>query len=163
MKEYGESVFIDPRLLDLNTSWSWVVSFTPLPLNPRGKRPRYPSNKTLGGRGGEVVKALCYKPDGSGFETPWGTRIFFSLPNPSGRTMSRGFTQPLTEMNISTQIPKWLRFSFWKGESYVNCLRFCITPCKLLLLRFNSRKCYTPQGTKSIEHLELRWKDRPMW
>jgi hypothetical protein len=30
---------IDPRFLDLGTSWRSVVSFTPLPLYPRGKPP----------------------------------------------------------------------------------------------------------------------------
>jgi hypothetical protein len=28
-----------PTFLDLGTSWRWVVSFTPRPLNPRGKKP----------------------------------------------------------------------------------------------------------------------------
>jgi hypothetical protein len=35
---------IDPRFLDLGTSWRWVVSFTPLPLYPR-----YPLDRRLGG------------------------------------------------------------------------------------------------------------------
>jgi hypothetical protein len=33
MKAYGNGC-IDPHLLDLGTSWRWVVSFTPLPLYP---------------------------------------------------------------------------------------------------------------------------------
>jgi hypothetical protein len=40
---------IDPRFLDLGTSWRWVVSFTPRPLYPRGKSPRYPFERRLGG------------------------------------------------------------------------------------------------------------------
>jgi hypothetical protein len=39
---------IDPYF-DLGTSWRWVVSFTPLPLYPRGKRLRYPLVRRLGG------------------------------------------------------------------------------------------------------------------
>jgi hypothetical protein len=39
---------IDPCFLHLGTSWRWVVSFTPLPLNPRGKRPRYSLDRRLG-------------------------------------------------------------------------------------------------------------------
>jgi hypothetical protein len=35
-----------------------------------------------------MVKALCYKPEGRGFDTRWGK--FLNLPNPSG---------PLTEMS----------------------------------------------------------------
>jgi hypothetical protein len=40
---------IDPHYLDLGTSSRCVVSFTPLPLYPRGKRPRYPLDRSLGG------------------------------------------------------------------------------------------------------------------
>jgi hypothetical protein len=35
-----------------------------------------------------VVKALCYKPEGRGFDTRWGE--FLNLPNPSGRTRPWG-------------------------------------------------------------------------
>jgi hypothetical protein len=38
--------------------------------------------------GSVVVKALCYKPDGRGFDTRWGD--FLNLPNPSGRTRPWG-------------------------------------------------------------------------
>jgi hypothetical protein len=40
---------IDPRILDLGTSWRLVVSFAPRPLYPRGKSPQYPLNRSLGG------------------------------------------------------------------------------------------------------------------
>jgi hypothetical protein len=43
------SGYIDPRFLGLGTSWRWVVSFTPLPLYLRGKSPRYPLDRRLGG------------------------------------------------------------------------------------------------------------------
>jgi hypothetical protein len=39
MKTYRGSGCIDPHFLDLGTSWSWVVSFTPLPLYPRERAP----------------------------------------------------------------------------------------------------------------------------
>jgi hypothetical protein len=35
-----------------------------------------------------VVKALFYKPEGNGFENPWGD--FLNLPNPSGLTRPWG-------------------------------------------------------------------------
>jgi hypothetical protein len=38
-----------PHILNLDTKWSWVVSSTPLPLYPRGKRPRFPLDRRLGG------------------------------------------------------------------------------------------------------------------
>jgi hypothetical protein len=43
-----------------------------------------------------LVEALCYKPEGSRFESRmrW---FFFNLPNPSNRAMALGSTQPLTE------------------------------------------------------------------
>jgi hypothetical protein len=70
---------IDPRILDLCTSWRWVVSFTPLPLYPRGKSPRYQLDRILGepqspsGRRGEE-KIL----------DPTGTRT----PNPRSSSQS---------------------------------------------------------------------------
>jgi hypothetical protein len=44
-----------------------------------------------------VIEELCYKPEGSGFDSRWG--IFFSAPNPFSRTMTPGFTQTATEMS----------------------------------------------------------------
>jgi hypothetical protein len=40
---------IDPQFLDLSFNCRWVVSFTPLPLYHRGKGPRYPLDRRLGG------------------------------------------------------------------------------------------------------------------
>jgi hypothetical protein len=42
----------------------------------------------VGARGSVVVKALCYKPEGRGFDTRWGE--FLNLPNPPGRTRPWG-------------------------------------------------------------------------
>jgi hypothetical protein len=44
--------------------------------------------RTSGARGSVGVKALRYKPEGSGFETRFGE--LFNLPNPSGRTRTWG-------------------------------------------------------------------------
>jgi hypothetical protein len=41
-----------------------------------------------GARGSVVVKALCYKPEGRGFDTRRSD--FLNLPNPSGRTKPWG-------------------------------------------------------------------------
>jgi hypothetical protein len=38
-----------PHFLDIGTSWKWAVSFTPRPLYLRGKNPRYPLDRRLGG------------------------------------------------------------------------------------------------------------------
>jgi hypothetical protein len=40
---------IDPHFLELGTSWRSVVSFTPRPIYSRGKSPRYPVDRRLGG------------------------------------------------------------------------------------------------------------------
>jgi hypothetical protein len=48
-KTYGGSGCIDPRFLDLGTSWRWVVSFTLLPFYPWGNSLRYPWHRRLGG------------------------------------------------------------------------------------------------------------------
>jgi hypothetical protein len=49
MKAYWGSGSIDPYILDLGSTWRWVVSFTPRPLYPQGKIPWYPLNRRLGG------------------------------------------------------------------------------------------------------------------
>jgi hypothetical protein len=52
-----------------------------------------------------VVKSLCYKPGGLGFDTRLGE--FLNLPNPSGRT--RLWAQHLTEMSTgNTEIIMFL-------------------------------------------------------
>jgi hypothetical protein len=49
----------------------------------------------VGARGSVVVEALCYKPEGRGIASRRGG-FFSNLPNPSGRSMALGLTQPLT-------------------------------------------------------------------
>jgi hypothetical protein len=49
-----------------------------------------------GARGSVVVKTLCYKPEGRGFDSRWVE--FLNLPNPSGRTRPWGLLS-LTEMS----------------------------------------------------------------
>jgi hypothetical protein len=65
MKTYEGSGCMDPRLLDLRTSWSGVVIFTPLLLftpSHRWMEPPYPLNRRMCGpqsrferRGGEKI------------------------------------------------------------------------------------------------------------
>jgi cytochrome b subunit of formate dehydrogenase len=54
--------------------------------------------------GGVVVEALCYKPEGLGFDSRWCHWIFFFIIL-SGLTMALGSTQTLTEM--STRNISW--------------------------------------------------------
>jgi hypothetical protein len=59
IKTYWLGGSIPPPIIGLGIRWRWVVSFTPQPLYPRGKRPWYPLDRRLGGpqsrsgRGGE--------------------------------------------------------------------------------------------------------------
>jgi len=48
-KKYWGSGGIAPHILDVGTTWRWVVSFTPRPLYTQGKSPRYPLDRRLGG------------------------------------------------------------------------------------------------------------------
>jgi hypothetical protein len=54
-----------------------------------------------GARGSAVVKALCYKPEGSGIETrcEYISSIYLILP----AALSGEFTQPLTEINTRSR------------------------------------------------------------
>jgi len=49
---------------------------------------------------GQLVEALCHKPEGHGFESRWCHWNFSS-----GRTMALGLTQTLTEMSKGKVIP----------------------------------------------------------
>jgi hypothetical protein len=42
------SRYADSYFIDLGTSWRWVVSFTPRPLSPPGKKPPVPIRKEAG-------------------------------------------------------------------------------------------------------------------
>jgi hypothetical protein len=63
---------IAPRILDLGTTWRWVVSFTPRLLYLQGEIPWYPLDRRLGGpqsrsgRGGEETNSQPL----SGLEPP---------------------------------------------------------------------------------------------
>jgi hypothetical protein len=79
-----ESGCIDPRILDLGTSWRWVVSFTPRPIYLRGKSPRYPLDRRLSGpqnRSGERGEEKIL--DTTGTRTP---TTLSSSPVPSRYT-----------------------------------------------------------------------------
>jgi hypothetical protein len=50
----------------------------------------------------QLVEALCYKPEGRGFD-PNGVTGIFHCHNPYGRTMALGLTQHLTEMKVKAE------------------------------------------------------------
>jgi hypothetical protein len=72
MKACGSGC-VDPHFLDLGASWRWVINFTPRPLYPRGKSPRYPLNRRLGGphsRSGRFGEERILDPTGTRTPTP---------------------------------------------------------------------------------------------
>jgi hypothetical protein len=72
MKAYGSGC-IDPHFLDLGTTWRRVVNFGPRPLYPRGKSPRYPLDRRLGGpqsRSGRFGEEKILDPIGTRTRTP---------------------------------------------------------------------------------------------
>jgi len=60
MKSYWGSGGMAPHVLDLGSTWRWVVSITPQPLYPQGRISQYPLDRRLGvpqswsGHDGEV-------------------------------------------------------------------------------------------------------------
>jgi hypothetical protein len=67
------SGLIDPHFLDLGTSCRWVVSFTPRPLYPQEKSPRYLLDRRLRGpqsRSGQRGENKILDPTGTRTPTP---------------------------------------------------------------------------------------------
>jgi hypothetical protein len=62
---------IDPHFLDLGTSWRWVVNLTPRPLYSRGKSPRYPLDRRLGGPQSAVTPRRGLISNRKDMETEW--------------------------------------------------------------------------------------------
>jgi hypothetical protein len=77
-------------------------------VSPTHRPPLPPENIlvhiSVGARGGAVVEALRYNPEGRRFDSRWCHWIFH-WHNPSCRTMALVSTQPLTEM--STRNISW--------------------------------------------------------
>jgi hypothetical protein len=73
----------------LSCGW-WISTFWRiiLPPYPEAGDSIFGRNIGLPDRGSVVVKALCYEPEGRGFDTRWGE--FLNLPNQSGRTRPWG-------------------------------------------------------------------------
>jgi hypothetical protein len=92
--KYWDCVGIAPRILDLGTRWSWVVSFTPRPLHFEGKSHWYPLGRRLGGpqslpgRGGEVclldVNYYNNHRHMSSMDTAWNKVNVWSLKRDMG-------------------------------------------------------------------------------
>jgi hypothetical protein len=62
---------------------------------------------TCGHAVAHLVEALCYEPEGRGFDYRWCHWIFFHWQDPAGRTMALGSTQPQQ---------KWVPGMFPRGK-----------------------------------------------
>jgi hypothetical protein len=72
---YGEWRY-GSTILHLGTREIWVVNFTPRPPYPRGKIPRYPFHRMLGGpqsRSGRHGEEKILYPTGTRTPTPWSS------------------------------------------------------------------------------------------
>jgi hypothetical protein len=90
---------IDPHLLDLGTSWRWVISFTPRLLYYRGKSPLYPLNrrrvesKYLSGQH-EEEKIFGYAENRTlSLGRPARSQSVYRLRYPGSRKLHRGVTK----------------------------------------------------------------------
>jgi hypothetical protein len=75
--DVGGNRRIDPRFLNLGTSWRWVVSFMLRLLYPRRKGLRYPLDRRLGGpqsRSGQRGEVKILDPTGTRIPTPRSSR-----------------------------------------------------------------------------------------
>ena len=62
MKAYKRTTFINSTILNLESRWSWVVSFTRRLLDPQAKRSRYPGGTHR--RMDDLEKGNCFVPAG---------------------------------------------------------------------------------------------------
>jgi hypothetical protein len=81
-----------------------VCSYEDIKSQVQWGRNKLPVQQGCGARGSVVVKALCCKSEGRGFASRGG-KFFSNLPNPSGRTMALGSTQPLTRPVTEISLP----------------------------------------------------------
>jgi hypothetical protein len=105
------SGFINPHFLHLGTSWRWVVSFMTRPLYPRGKSPRYPLDRRLGGprsRSGRRGEEEILDPTGTLTQTsrssnPWPVAILTALVLRAIGKLDRCST--VRELHVAFKIP----------------------------------------------------------
>jgi hypothetical protein len=92
--------------LDLDSSWRWVVSFTPLPLYLQGKSPTYPLNRGLGSPTVGVDNMEGWK--------------FLALPGPELRTLGH----PAHSQSLyRAAIVKCLKFNLISSRYPKSCSR----------------------------------------
>jgi hypothetical protein len=114
MKAYGELKY-SSTFLHLGTRWRRMVSFSPLPLYSRGKSPRHPLDRRLGGPGrcGEKIEH-CRE---SNPDRPARRYTEWAISTPASNWVQYWTEGPLLGFNISP--PKRL-----SGNS-LQCFSIC--------------------------------------
>jgi hypothetical protein len=136
---------MDPHFLHLGTSWRWVVSFTPLPLYPRERAPRYPFYRRLGGlqsRSGRYGEVKIFYPTGTRTPAPPSrparSQSLYRLSYPGSQ---RSNVECKKEKKRKWKYPRletrhlFPNFSYLGGTNNpINCDRWihCIERCQFL-------------------------------
>jgi hypothetical protein len=161
MKTYWGSEGIAPSILNLNTRWRWVVSFTPRPLYLRGKSTRYPLVRRLGG---------SQSRSGRGGEEEKSNNCPCRELNPNRPTRSL--------VSIQTELPRLQPDCIYQelnGNSVLQCI-ISGTICMKSCLRFNiycptylcrlwiTKLCYAePEGNDHKCFQFQAWNWEPVW
>jgi hypothetical protein len=131
MNTYWGSGGIAPHILNLGTRWRWVVSFTPRPLYPLGRAPRYPLDRVW----------VYLRP---GLET-----VVAKINHPSPCRESN----PCRPSNSLVSVLTELLSIVWSVPNLhavvISCLQFRITPLQELV---NSRRCSLNPRAGSLPH-----------
>jgi hypothetical protein len=148
----GESIYRS-RILDLGTSWRWVISFTPKPLYTLGKSPRYPLDRLGWPQDRHGRRRERYYPyrDSNSDPTAMSTALSWLIPN-------------LYKMNFNIIHAFSLQVSFFQSVfGFRNCIHFSSAVCTLfdsdIVIIFGWRlSCETPrQEVYSSLLLPLSW------
>jgi hypothetical protein len=140
-------VIIDPRFLDLVTSWRWVVSFTPWPVYPRVKSPWNPLDRGLGGpqsRFGQIGEQKIRYPAGA--RTPAPPRCsqsLYRLRHPDSVLVVAALIL-LYLANFMTLVVTWTPQSRWLDHSEYSARKYVEWSGHGIIL------WYCPEGLRKI-------------
>jgi hypothetical protein len=118
---------IDPYFFDFGTSWSWVVSFTPLPFYPRGKSPRYPLDRRLAAPqspSGRCGKDKILDPTGTRTPSPRSSTLQpFAIPTelsqPEGSIYKLKYFSPLMSLGFWLSLGQQMNGFCWAPHSTI--------------------------------------------
>jgi hypothetical protein len=126
---YMEEWEYSSTILELDARWSWVVSFTPRPLYPRERRPRYPLDRTLNGlqsRSGRCGEENNFAMPG--MEPGPSSSLAIAIPNELSRLLKLIVKcKKLLKSLLTNVILYWARqynFNITGSLNFVHCSVF---------------------------------------